>query len=214
VRVASPQRAIVRDAPSLHFRIRRGERMRMHRQEPLYYSADMVRDLIDEDNPSPRYETVHGELLVTPAPRPAHQRSALRLARRLADYLDRVPVGEVFVSPADISFHLPDVLVQPDVFVVPREDAIARAWSDVTRLLLVVEVLSPSTTRHDRFQKRRLYQEQGVPLYWIVDVDASTVEVWTPELRFPHVEHAELTWHPTDAAEPFVLPLAELFAGL
>jgi hypothetical protein len=32
---------------------------------PLYYSADMVRALPEDGN---RYETVHGELLVTPAP--------------------------------------------------------------------------------------------------------------------------------------------------
>jgi len=30
-----------------------------------YYTADMVRELPDDGN---RYETVHGELLVTPAP--------------------------------------------------------------------------------------------------------------------------------------------------
>ena len=33
---------------------------------PIYYSAEMVRALPDDGN---RYETVRGELLVTPAPR-------------------------------------------------------------------------------------------------------------------------------------------------
>ena len=33
---------------------------------PVYYSADMVRALPDDGK---RYETVHGELLVTPAPK-------------------------------------------------------------------------------------------------------------------------------------------------
>jgi hypothetical protein len=37
---------------------------------PTYYTADMVRALPDDRN---RYETVHGELLVTPAPRFWHQ---------------------------------------------------------------------------------------------------------------------------------------------
>ena len=35
-----------------------------------YYTADMVRALPDDGN---RYETVYGELLVTPAPRLLHQ---------------------------------------------------------------------------------------------------------------------------------------------
>lgn len=43
---------------------------------PLYYTAEMVRALPDDGN---RYETVHGELLVTPAPRPWHQEVVDRL---------------------------------------------------------------------------------------------------------------------------------------
>jgi len=72
-------------------------------------------------------------------------------------------------------------------------------------------VLSPSSVRSDRFQKRRLYQEQGVPLYWIVDADAHVVEVWTPDVRFPRIERETMTWQPDGAREPFVLQLAELF---
>lgn len=37
---------------------------------PVYYTAEMVRALPDDGN---RYETVHGELLVAPAPRLWHQ---------------------------------------------------------------------------------------------------------------------------------------------
>jgi Uma2 family endonuclease len=185
-----------------------------HTPEPLYYSADMVRALIDETRPAPRYETVHGELLVTPAPRYAHQEVVGRIFVALRLYLARHPaVGHAMLSPADISFGLPDVLVQPDVFVLAPDEARLQEWSAVTRLLLAVEVLSPSSTRHDRFQKRRLYQEQGVPLYWIVDVDARTVEVWTPELHFPHVEHESLTWAPAGATQPFVMGMDELVGG-
>jgi Uma2 family endonuclease len=75
----------------------------------------------------------------------------------------------------------------------------------------VVEVLSPSTVDQDRFTKRRLYQEVGVPLYWLVDADSRTVEVWTPEADFPVVEDREITWQPAGAAEPLVIHLAELF---
>ncbi len=39
---------------------------------PIYYSADMVRAMSDDSN---RYEVVYGELLVTHAPRPGHQRA-------------------------------------------------------------------------------------------------------------------------------------------
>ena len=86
---------------------------------PVYYSAEMVRDLPNDGN---RYETVYGELLVTPAPRALHQLVAKRIVAQLEFYLEREPVGTVFYSPADISWS-DDTLVQPDVFVVDLQEA-------------------------------------------------------------------------------------------
>jgi Uma2 family endonuclease len=86
---------------------------------PRYYTADMVRAFPDDGN---RYEVVHGELLVSPAPRAWHQEVALRLAIALRVYLHRCAAGHVFASPADISWG-PDSLVQPDLFVVPVGEA-------------------------------------------------------------------------------------------
>jgi Uma2 family endonuclease len=177
---------------------------------PRYYTAEMVMALPRDGN---RYEVVHGELLVSPAPRPLHQVAALRLWAALNGYLERIGTGYVFASPADISWG-PDSLVQPDVFVVPLEEARTLAWKHMRGLMLAVEVLSPSSTRADRFTKRRLYQEVGIPLYWVVDADACEVEIWTPDAIFPVVETGRLTWHPAGASEPFTLDLVELFKPL
>ena len=174
---------------------------------PVYYSAEMVRKLPDDGK---RYETVHGELLVTPSPRVWHQEIVTRIAEELRAYLRRNPCGHALQSPADISWS-PDTLVQPDVFVADLEEARTLQWSNVKNLLLVVEVLSPRTARHDRFSKRRLYQEVGIPVYWIVDPDQKAVEVWTPETQFPSVERERLVWKPEEAVEAFVLELEELF---
>jgi Uma2 family endonuclease len=175
---------------------------------PVYWTADMVRGLPADGN---RYEVVSGELLVTPAPRLWHQRLVLRIAGALEGYLDRYPgAGVAFTSPADISWG-PDVLVQPDVFVVPAEQARTLEWSGIRDLLLVAEILSPSNPRHDRFVKRRRYQEARVPLYWIVDPDERQVEVWAPDDLFPRIERDRLIWQPAAAAEPFGLSLEELF---
>jgi Uma2 family endonuclease len=172
-----------------------------------YYTADMVRALPDDGR---RYEVVHGELLVTPAPRAWHQEVVERIGRALADYVRAVGVGHHFRSPADISWS-DDTLVQPDVFVVPLEEARTLDWAQMKTLLLAVEVLSPSTARADRFTKRRLYQEVGVPAYWIVDPERRCVEVWSPVAAFPVVEWAVVSWRPAGASEVFTLRLEELF---
>jgi len=106
------------------------------------------------------------------------------------------------------------VLLQPDVFVVPLEQAKALDWKAIRDLLLVAEVLSSSTPRHDRFTKRRRYQEARVPLYWIVDGDARQVEVWTPGDAFPRIERHQLLWQPEEVRAPFTLPLQELFRAI
>ena len=43
--------------------------------------------------------------------------------------------------------------------------------------LLAVEVLSPSTRRHDLALKRRVYAEGGVASYWICDPGEPSVTV-------------------------------------
>ena len=173
---------------------------------PTFHTADMVRALPDDGN---RYETVHGELLVTPAQRLWHQEIVARVFEQLRTYLRHHPVGHAMTSTADISW-TPDTLVQPDVFGADLSEVRTLDWSQVQHLLLAVEVLSPSSVRADRFTKRRLYQEVQVPTYWVVDAEAREVEVWTPEDTFPTVERERLTWHPAGAGEAFVLELGEL----
>jgi Uma2 family endonuclease len=174
---------------------------------PNYWTAEMVRALPDDSN---RYEVVYGELLVTPSPRLWHEVLVTRLLGQVQEYLRREPVGIVLGSRADVSW-ADDVLVQPDVFVATLTQARTLDWSAVRDLLLVAEVLSPSSLRADRFVKRRRYQEAGVPLYWIVDGDARQVEVWTPDARFPTVDRERLLWEPAGARQPLVLELEELF---
>lgn len=174
-----------------------------------YYTRDEVLAFPDDGN---RYELVHGELLVSPAPRLAHQQVVLELAVALSSFVKQHGLGQLHISPADISWGgRPDVTVQPDLFVVPPSEGRVGEWIDIRQLSLVIEVLSPTTARYDRFTKRRLYQEMRVPLYWAIDIDQRRAEVWTPEATFPMIETDVLTWHPSGASSPLHVHLAELF---
>ena len=163
------------------------------------FTADAVRAFPDDGN---RYETVYGELRVTPAPRGRHQPIVTRLMLSLGHYLASHDIEGLLTSPADISFGN-DTLVQPDLFVAAQAAFIQSGnWADIRILYLVIEILSPSTVRTDRFTKRRLYQEQNIPTYWIIDIENRQCEVWTPDATVPVVERNELRWrHPAAPAE-------------
>lgn len=85
-------------------------------------------------------------------------------------------------------------------------------WSAVRRLLLVVEVLSPSTARIDRFKKREIYRDEKVPEYWIVHSEARLVERWQPDSNEPEIVDDILTWLPSRDASELAIDLQALFA--
>lgn len=42
----------------------------------------------------------------------------------------------------------------------------------------VLEVLSPSTARYDRTDKKEIYREEEIPEYWILDIQKRTIELY------------------------------------
>lgn len=173
------------------------------------WTVEEVWNLPDDGN---RYEVIDGELFVTPSPRSVHQDAVFELGSALREYLRRVRVGRAYVSPADIRYG-PRTMVQPDVFVTPMlEGRRPRSWNEMRHLLLVAEVLSPSTARSDRTVKRKLYQREGIPEYWIVDVNARLIERWTPADDRPEILTDVIRWQPNPAQPAFELNLDQYFA--
>lgn len=178
-----------------------------------YWTAADVRELLDESRKWPRYELLDGELLVTPAPEPKHQMAVGELYTLVRAYCDQERLGVTFTSPADIEL-FPESIMQPDVFVVPNDnipvDEVMR-WRHVNRLLLAIEVLSPSSLRQDRVLKRDFYLANGVDEYWIVDPDARVFECWRADRERPLVVRDQVTWRPRGASESFQLDVRDFF---
>lgn len=42
----------------------------------------------------------------------------------------------------------------------------------------VLEVLSPSTAKYDRTEKREIYRSEEVPEYWIIDIRKRSIEIY------------------------------------
>ncbi len=174
------------------------------------WTADRIRGFPDDGN---RYELVSGTLVVTPAPAPRHQAAASGLFRRLDPFVETHGIGSVYWSPADLSLG-EDEILQPDLFVFRTNDRRPPArWSDITSLVLAIEIVSPGSARYDRGLKRLRYQRAGVPEYWVVDLDARLVERWRPGDDRPEIVTGRLTWAP-DAGGELSIDLAALFGDL
>jgi Uma2 family endonuclease len=170
-----------------------------------------VDDLQDMPDDGQRYEVIDGELFVTPAPSLNHQAALGGLYVRLVEYLSRERVGYVFFSPADITFS-PRRAVQPDLFVAPPvAGRRPQSYGEIARLVLAIEALSPSTARLHRVVKRKMYRDEGVPEFWIVDLDARTFERTTPLDSRVDALDDRLEWWPPGASSPFVLDLRAYF---
>ena len=138
-----------------------------------------------------RYECIDGELLVTPAPRfdRGHASQCLPLAISAALGAPK----RVFYGLLDLRSE-PMAVVEPDLVVFRDPMSRRTRLDDMAGVSVLVEVLSPSTTKRDRGIKRRLYPRAGVAEYWIVDLDSRVVEPWRPGGVGPEVLHDTLGW--------------------
>ena len=177
------------------------------------WTAREVRQLIaDNSLYTPRYELVDGELLVTPSPSQRHQRAVLEIALGLGNHLRDSTTAEVYVSPSDVELE-PEFLSQPDIFVIPKsERRRAKSTKDGVwrNLLVAIEVLSPSSSRHDRVRKRPKYQKH-VDEYWIVDIDARLIERWKPRDKRPEIVTEVIEWTAPGETASLQLDLKDLF---
>lgn len=175
---------------------------------PRRWTAAEVQAL--PNDPSHRYECVDGALLVSPSPDLLHQSALTALWSLLEGLMGSHGLGATFVAPSDWVLDECTV-VQPDLYVVPLVDGRRpRTYAERGAPLLFVEILSPRTARFDRVVKRHRYLRAGIE-YWIVDLDARTVERWVPGDERPSIHTDDLPWRPAGASAPFVIALEPLF---
>lgn len=132
-------------------------------------------------------ELIDGVPFMMAPPVRIHQKIIMNLIKQLQNYLDGKKC-EVYVAPFAVRLFeregdtLDDVdtMVEPDISVIcdpeKLDDIGCKGAPD-----LIIEVLSPSTRRHDRLTKFNLYQRAGVREYWIVDPSSKDVQVFLLE---------------------------------
>ncbi|MEU0054984.1 Uma2 family endonuclease [Streptomyces sp. NPDC006334] len=158
-----------------------------------------------------RAELIEGEIVVTPPPDGDHE-----------DYIELV-VNQVYRhSRTDMQFSgnkglqlqsgggCPKDHVIPDGTFSPRELRLYRGadpWMPCAGVGMVLEVTSTKPTA-DREAKRRCYARGGVPLYLLVDREASSITLFKAPEKDDYREHCTVPFGTSLALpEPFAFDL-------
>ncbi|WP_059105988.1 Uma2 family endonuclease [Shouchella shacheensis] len=130
-----------------------------------------------------RVEIIDGDIIsMSPAPSRRHQEILGELFIALSVCL-RDKACKAFIAPFDVRLLAEDKrddevdqVVQPDLSIVcdqhKLDDKGCNGAPDI-----IVEVLSPSTVKLDRWTKYLLYEKAGVKEYWLVDPANKSVEI-------------------------------------
>jgi Uma2 family endonuclease len=133
---------------------------------------------------SERWEIIGGEAYnMTPAPNTAHQSIFVELIFQFKSQLQGKPC-QVFAAPFDVRLPVgkekeEDIenIVQPDIMIVCDAKKLDKKGC-LGAPDMIIEILSPSTSRKDRKEKFFLYERVGVKEYWLVSPDEKLVEVF------------------------------------
>lgn len=80
---------------------------------------------------------------------------------------------------------------------------------------MVIEILSPSTHRHDRIIKYNLYQRAGVREYWIVEPETQTLQVFLRNengLLLPHESYGREDIAKVNVLDGCFIELSKVFS--
>jgi Uma2 family endonuclease len=140
----------------------------------LWTYDEMIAELPETNLPTELWD---GEIIMSPAPHPDHQRIVRNYFLKLHHFVVGGKLGEILFSPVDVVL-TQHRAVQPDVVFIAtaRRSIITKRIEGIPDLAM--EVISEGSWQRDRIQKKALYEQFGLPEYWIVDPDSRSIEVF------------------------------------
>lgn len=135
-------------------------------------------------NEHERIEIINGEAVMMAPPLRIHQEILTEITRQIANFLEGKPC-KVYPAPFGVRLFEKDgdapedvdTVVEPDITVICDSSKLDR-YGCKGAPDMIIEILSPSTQRHDRLVKLNLYQRAGVREYWIISPDERAVQVY------------------------------------
>lgn len=132
-----------------------------------------------------RWELIDGTAYnMSPAPSTIHQRVSRILFSQICNFVEDSPC-EPFSAPFDVyfpqypeqDFNSINTIVQPDISVICNPEKIIKKGC-LGAPDIIIEILSPSTSKKDLNEKFLLYEKHGVKEYWVVDPGNRYVRVF------------------------------------
>jgi Uma2 family endonuclease len=128
-------------------------------------------------------ELINGKIFkMSPAPSSSHQSISVNFTVEIGGFLKHKKC-KVFIAPFDVRLSkfkedkLIDSVVQPDLCIICDPTKIDEKGCNGAPDM-IVEILSPSTAQRDLDLKFKLYEENAVLEYWIVQPNDQTVSVF------------------------------------
>src|SRR4030095_10216157 len=89
-------------------------------------------------------EVINNTIYMAPPPSSSHQRSVTTLSRVIGNYIEKLQLGEVFVSPIGVYFD-GDHVFEPDIVFVSKENKHKIGQKGIIGAPdFIIEILSPS----------------------------------------------------------------------
>ena len=116
-----------------------------------------------------RCQVIFNELTMSPSPSREHQSILIKLTAILFQFLTEKPKGVLMTAPFDVYFEELQSVVQPDLFVITKENEHIIQKNGVYGVpSLVIEIISTNRT-YDTQKKKSLYEQAGVKEYFMID---------------------------------------------
>ena len=161
--------------------------------------------------------------LMSPAPVRIHQEISTEILYEIKKFLNKKNC-KVYHAPFDVRFPKENTTSDKDIYTVLQPDISLicdRSKLDNRGCIgapdMIVEIVSPSSLKHDLVNKYEIYEKAGVKEYWIVRPNEKTVTVFTNnQQKFEFIRsYTEEDKVPVNIFKgQLIIDLVEVFADL
>ena len=144
--------------------------------ERIRLTVDDYRQQVPDDHAG-IVELIDGEI-VTTMPKQPHQ---VVIIATIILFKSLIKTGTFSIAPVNVFFET-DEYYEPDVFWVSNENDHCKLGDDgfwYGAPDFIAEVISPSSIKHDRVTKFRVYERHGVREYWLLEPEQKVIEVFS-----------------------------------